>query len=231
MMNEIFNSLKNGLIVSCQAEVNDPFNSPETLTLFAKAAVMGGAVGIRSEGIEKLKAILAEVKAPVIGLLKSKFEDGFVRITGSFNEVEKLNNIGCRIIAVDGTFRKREGMRGPEFISEIKKKFDCSIMADISTYAEGTACADFGADCVSSTLSGYTPDTKFYPMDKPDFEIIEKLAKDLSIPVIAEGRINRPEYATGMIIRGAWCVVVGSAITRPRIITNWYVDAINTGLQ
>jgi N-acylglucosamine-6-phosphate 2-epimerase len=231
MMNEIFNSLKCGLIVSCQAEENDPFNSPEAVTLFAKAAIMGGAAGIRSEGIEKLKAILAEVKVPVIGLLKSKFEDGLVRITGSFNEVEKLKKIGCHIIAVDGTFRKREGMRGPEFISEIKKKLDCIIMADVSTYAEGIACADFGADCISSTLSGYTTDTKFYPMDKPDFEIIEKLTRDLSIPVIAEGRINRPDNASAMIARGAWSVVVGTAITRPRIITSWYIDAIKAGLQ
>jgi N-acylglucosamine-6-phosphate 2-epimerase len=230
-MKEIFNLIKRGLIVSCQAEGDDPFNSPEAVTLFAKAAVMGGAVGIRSEGIEKTKFILREVNVPVIGLLKSKFEDGYVRITGSFDNVEQLIKTGCQIIAVDGTFRKREGLRGPEFISEIKKRFDIVIMADISTYAEGVACVDYGADCISTTLSGYTPDTKYYPMDKPDFDIIEKLVKDVSIPIIAEGRINRPEQASGMIARGAWSVVVGTAITRPRIITSWYVEAIKSGLQ
>ena len=230
-MKEIFNLIKRGLIVSCQAEGDDPFNSPEAVTLFAKAAVMGGAVGIRSEGIEKTKSILREVKVPVIGLLKSKFEDGYVRITGSFDDVEQLIKTGCQIIAVDGTFRKREGLRGPEFISEIKKRFDIIIMADISTYAEGVACVDYGADCISTTLSGYTPDTKYYPMDKPDFDIIEKLVKDVSIPIIAEGRINRPEQASGMIARGAWSVVVGTAVTRPRVITSWYVEAIKAGLQ
>jgi len=230
-MKEIFNLIKRGLIVSCQAEGDDPFNSPEAVTLFAKAAVMGGAVGIRSEGIEKTKFILREVNVPVIGLLKSKFEDGYVRITGSFDDVEQLIKTGCQIIAVDGTFRKREGLRGPEFISEIKKKNDVIIMADISTYAEGVACVDYGADCISTTLSGYTPDTKYYPMDKPDFDIIEKLVKDVSIPIIAEGRINRPEQASGMIARGAWSVVVGTAITRPKSITSWYVEAIKAGLQ
>lgn len=230
-MKDIFNSLKHGLIVSCQAEEDSPFNSPEAVTMFAKAAVQGGAVGIRSEGIEKTKMILSEVNVPVIGLLKSKFEDGFVRITGSFHEVEQLNKISCHIIAVDGTFRKREGLRGPEFISEIKSRFDAVIMADVSAYAEGIACADYGADCISTTLSGYTPDTKFYPMDKPDFDLVEKLARNVKIPVIAEGRINRPEFASGMIARGAWSVVVGTAITRPPKITSWYVEAIKSSLH
>ena len=199
--------------------------------MFAKAAVQGGAAGIRSEGVEKTKMIFSQVNVPVIGLLKSKFEDGFVKITGSFDDVEKLVNIGCHIIAIDGTFRKREGLRGPEFISEVKSKFKTLIMADVSTYAEGMACADYGADCISTTLSGYTPDTKFYPMDKPDFDLVEKLVRDVKIPVIAEGRINRPDHASAMIARGAWSVVVGTAITRPKSITSWYVEAIKAGLQ
>ena len=230
-MNEIFKSLKNGLIVSCQAEDDSPFNSPEAVVMFAKAAVQGGAAAIRSEGVEKTKMIMSQVHVPVIGLLKSKFEDGFVKITGSFEEVEKLFNIGCHIIAIDGTFRKREGLRGPEFISDVKSRFNTIVMADVSTYAEGIACADYGADCISTTLSGYTPDTKYYPMDKPDYDIVEKLVRDVKIPVIAEGRINRPEFASGMIARGAWCVVVGTAITRPKSITNWYIEAIKSGLQ
>ncbi len=230
-MSEIFKSLKNGLIVSCQAEDDSPFNSPEAVVMFAKAAVQGGAAAIRSEGVEKTKMILNQVHVPVIGLLKSKFEDGYVRITGSFKEVEKLFEIGCHIIAIDGTFRKREGLRGPEFISEVKSRFNTIVMADVSTYAEGLACADYGADCISTTLSGYTPDTKYYPMDKPDYDIVEKLVRDVKIPVIAEGRINRPEFASGMIARGAWCVVVGTAITRPKSITSWYVEAIKAGLQ
>lgn len=230
MIKEIFNSLKHGLIVSCQAEEDSPFNSPQAVALFAKAAVQGGAVGIRSEGIEKTKMILSEVNVPVIGLLKSKFDDGFVRITGSFSEVEMLKKIGCHIIAIDGTFRKREGLRGPEFISELKKRFDAVIMADVAAYDEGIACADCGADCISTTLSGYTPDTKNFPLDKPDFELVKKLVKDVKIPIIAEGRINRPEYAAAMIANGAWSVVVGTAITRPKIITSWFVEAIKASL-
>ncbi|MCU7497403.1 MAG: N-acetylmannosamine-6-phosphate 2-epimerase, partial [Ignavibacteria bacterium] len=46
---KIFERLKHGLVVSCQAEGDSPFNSPEGVAMFARAAVQGGAKGIRSE--------------------------------------------------------------------------------------------------------------------------------------------------------------------------------------
>jgi len=227
-MKQVFEELKDGLIVSCQSEGEDPFNSPEGVTLFARAAEMGGAKGIRSEGITKTKSILANVKIPVIGLIKSQFEDGLVRITGSFKDFESLLEIGCHIIAVDGTFRKREGLKGPEFINHLKKKYNAIIMADIATFEEAIACVESGADCVSTTLSGYTPDTKHLNTDKPDFELLKRLVKNLNVPVFAEGRYNTPELCAEAIKIGAWSVVVGTAITRPRIVTGWFVSAIES---
>jgi N-acylglucosamine-6-phosphate 2-epimerase len=222
----IFDKIHKGLIVSCQSDVGDPFDSPEYTALFAKTAVMGGARGIRARGKESIEKILTVVDVPVIGLTKSQFEDGWVRISGSFGEVEELVESRCHIIAVDGTFRKREDLSGPEFIQELKKRYDCIIMADISTYSEGIACADYGADCVSSTLSGYTPDTQFYPKDEPDYNLVAKLSREITIPIIAEGKINHPKFAKHMIEYGAWAVVVGTAITRPRVITKWFCDEI-----
>ncbi len=187
---------------------------------------MGGAKGIRSEGKEKTKMIIENVNLPVIGLIKSQFDDGSVKITGTFEDFEALSKIGCDIIAVDGTFRKREGLTGPEFINHLKKNFDAIICADISTYDEAIACVENGADFVSTTLSGYTPETKHLNTDKPDFDLLNQLTKKLKVPVVAEGRYNKPEFAARAIRIGAWCVVVGTAITRPRIITSWFVDAI-----
>jgi len=34
-----------------------------------------------------------------------------------------------------------------------------------------------------------------------------------------------------MIKRGAWGVVVGTAITRPRVITQWYINAMKESLE
>lgn len=226
MNNEIISKLKHGLIVSCQAEVDSPFDSPEGVTLFAKAAVAGGAVGIRSEGIEKSKMILESVDVPVIGLIKSKFNDGSVRITGSFSDVDDLSAINCSIIAIDGTFRKRDGLTGPEFIHRIKSEFDALIMADIAKEDEAIECEHAGADLISTTLNGYTPDTEADKIISPNFELVKSLSQKIKKPLIAEGRINSPEAAKQMIKLGAYAIVVGTAITRPQIITSWYVDAL-----
>lgn len=225
MKNNLIKSLKKGIIVSCQSEGEDPFNKPEYVALFAKAAEMGGAIGIRTEGSEKLKAIKRITKLPVIGLIKSTFDDGYVRITGSFNDVEDLIMSGADIIAIDGTFRLREGMTGPEMIQEVKKKYKCVVLADIATFDEGIACEASGADCVSTTLSGYTSYSKAID-NTPDFDLIEKLSQNLNVPLFAEGRINTPAEAAKSIQLGAYAVITGTAITRPRVITKWYVDAI-----
>jgi len=227
MINPVFEKIKGGLVVSCQAEGDSPFNTPEGVTMFAKAAVQGGAVAIRSQGKDKTNAIISGVNVPVIGLIKSEFDDGYVKITGTYKDVEDLLEIKTDIIAVDGTFRLREGLTGPEFIAEIKKRWDCTIMADIATVEEALACADAGADCISTTLSGYTPETKKLKTDSPDFELVKNLVGRFTQPIFAEGRINNPEWAAEMVSLGVWGVVVGSAITRPHLITEWYVKAIN----
>ena len=230
-MSELIKQLKNSMIVSCQSEGDDPFNAdPEYMALFARAAEMGGAKGIRTQGIAKLKAIKLAVNLPVIGLLKDKFSDGTVRITGSFNEVEQLIEAKSDIIAIDGTFRNREGLSGPDFISECKKRYGCLILADIATYEEAIACEKAGADCISTTLNGYTPETLQFH-DGPNFDVLEQIVKDVKIPVFAEGRYNTPAEAKHAMELGAYAVISGTAITRPRVCTSWFVQAVNEGIM
>lgn len=225
-MNELLKQLKGGMIVSCQAEGDDPFNAnPEYMALFAKAAEMGGAIGIRTQGIEKLKAIKRVTKLPVIGLLKSQFPDGTVCITGSFDEVEQLIAAGSDIVAIDGTFRNREGLTGPEFIKETKKRYGCLVLADIATYEEAKACEEAGADCISTTLNGYTPGTLQFH-DGPNYQVLKDCVKGLTAPVFAEGRYNTPAEAGKAMEIGAFAVISGTAITRPRVITQWFVNEI-----
>lgn len=225
-MNKLIEQLKGGMIVSCQAEGDDPFNAdPEYMALFARAAEMGGAIGIRTQGIAKLEAIKRATPLPVIGLLKSQFEDGTVRITGSFNEVEQLIQSNSDIVAIDGTFREREGLTGPDFIKAVKQRYGCLVLADIATYSEAKACEKAGADCVSTTLNGYTPDTMQYH-DGPNYDVLKECVNDLSIPVFAEGRYNTPAEAGEAMKLGAYAVISGTAITRPRVITQWFVDEI-----
>lgn len=230
-INPVLYTLQNKLIVSCQAIGNSPFNSPEGVTQLAKAAEIGGAAGIRSEGIAKTRMIISTVSLPVIGLVKSTFEDGMVRITGAFSDVADLLAIGTHIIAIDGTFRKREGLTGPEFIRQVKQEYPCIVLADIARMDEGEACIEAGADAVSTTLSGYTPETVASMHSGPDFKLLEQLTKNSPVPVFAEGRINTPSDAATMMQLGAWGVIVGSAITNPVYVTQWYNDAIKLVVQ
>ena len=224
--NSVINSLKNGMIVSCQAEGTDPFNeNPEYMALFARAAEMGGAIGIRTQGIAKLEAIKRATQLPVIGLLKSQFPDGMVKITGSFAEVEQLIVAKADIVAIDGTFREREGMTGPDFIKVVKEKYGCLVLADIATYEEAKACENAGADCVSTTLNGYTPETMQYH-EGPNYDVLNECVNGLDIPVFAEGRYNTPAEAGKAMELGAYAVISGTAITRPRVITQWFVEEI-----
>jgi len=223
----ILKALKGEIIVSCQAEKDDPFNKPEYIALFAKAAQMGGAKCVRSEGIDNILAIKRIVDLPIIGLVKDTYEDGFVKITGSFKDVEKLVKINCDIIAIDGTFRVRDGLTGPDFIYQIKQKNNCLVLADISTVEEAIASVEAGADCVATTLSGYTPETQNKNLH-PDFELIKILSKKVRVPIFAEGRIKTPMEAKKAIEMGAYSIVIGSAITRPRLITSWFVTSLNS---
>lgn len=226
MQTNFLEKIKGGMIVSCQSEGDDPFNAdPEYMALFARAAEIGGAIGIRTQGIEKLKAIKRSVKLPVIGLLKSQFPDGTVCITGTFNEVEQLIHAGSDIIAIDGTFREREGLSGPEFIKEVKKRYGCLVLADIATFEEAKACEKAGADCISTTLNGYTPDTLQFH-DGPNYDVLKDCIHGLSVPVFAEGRYNTPLEAGKAMELGAFAVISGTAITRPRVITQWFVNEI-----
>ena len=81
-----------------------------------------------------------------------------------------------------------------------------------------------GFDLVSTTLSGYTADTKDRAL--PDFELMRRLSRSLSIPVIGEGGIWSPEELREAMEQGVFACVVGTAITRPREITRRFVEAI-----
>lgn len=71
---------------------------------------------------------------------------------------------------------------------------------------------------------GYSADTK--GTEIPCFPMLEKLAQDLTIPLIAEGGIWEPQQLQKAFACGAYAAVIGTAITRPREITKRFVNAI-----
>jgi N-acylglucosamine-6-phosphate 2-epimerase len=92
-------------------------------------------------------------------------------------------------------------------------------MADISTLEEGITAERAGAAIVSTTLCGYTSYTSLSEDADPSFDLLEELVRHVECPVVAEGRIWTPEEACMVLSKGAFAVTVGSAITRPQLIT------------
>lgn len=220
-MNEILARIEGGLIVSCQAAGENPLTGAHFMAAMARAAAMGGAVGIRTNGPDCVRAIREAVDLPLIGLYKQDHPGYDVYITPTWDAAQPIIEAGADIIAVDATLRPRP--KGETLAGLIERIHAAGklVMADISTLEEGIEAARLGADLVGTTLSGYTP---YSPQqEEPDFELVRALARAVSVPVIAEGRYFTPEEVNRALELGAYAVVVGTAITNPWKITERFV--------
>ncbi|WP_342550178.1 N-acetylmannosamine-6-phosphate 2-epimerase [Paenibacillus sp. FSL P2-0089] len=223
MSKNILERLHLGLIVSCQALLDEPLHGPEIMARMAVAAAEGGAIAIRANGAADVRAIKQAVALPVIGIVKRNYPDSDVYITPTLRETEELLEAGADIIAFDGTRQTRPGNCTLEQIIDLLKASPVASMADISTLEEALYAESLGVSCVSTTLSGYTPYSR--QQEGPNLELLEQAAQRLKIPVIAEGRISQPAQVEAALDLGAYAVVVGSAITRPQLITRPFAAA------
>lgn len=222
--------LNRGLIVSCQALAGEPLFGADHMAAMARAAVKGGAIAIRANTPIDIRAIRAAVDLPIIGLFKENLPGYQVYITPTRTHAKAIAEAGADYVALDATTCSRpssEPLSG--LVRYIHEDLDKAVVADISTYAEGLHAQDLGADYVLTTLSGYTSQSSH--SDKPDFKLIERLAHDLSVPLIAEGRIATPRQAVEALNLGAYAVVVGTAITRPQWITAQFATAVMKALR
>ncbi|RJE83973.1 N-acetylmannosamine-6-phosphate 2-epimerase [Paenibacillus sp. 1011MAR3C5] len=212
------------LVVSCQALADEPLHGSSYMAGMARAVVEGGAGGIRANSPEDIRVIRSSVGLPIIGLWKRDYEGYEMYITPTVQDAIAVHEAGADIVAIDATGRPRpDGMSLQDSIAVLKDR-GISIMADISTFEEGLHAAACGADYVSTTLAGYTP---YSEGPIPRLDLVARLADRLEVPVVAEGGIWTPEQAALALERGAWFVVVGSAITRPQLITAKYRAAMD----
>ena len=217
----LFESLRGQLVVSCQAHPGSPLRTPAIIAALALAAEQGGASAIRLQGFADAEAVRAVTALPLIGLTKTDRPDTAVYITPTAAEAVRLVELGCEVVAVDATLRPR-----PEPFREIVRAVHAAgglLMADISTLEEGRQAYLDGADILSTTLSGYTPESPV--LDGPDWGLMQALQAE-GLSFMAEGRIGSPAEARRALTLGALAVVVGSAITRPDVLTRQFADAL-----
>lgn len=222
----VLEKIKGKLIVSCQALENEPLHGPHIMRKVAKAVKEGGAVAIRANGYDDIVAIKEETGLPIIGLVKRNYKNCDAYITPTVKEINELIASGCEIIAMDATNRCHPD--NVSLVNKVKMIHDAGLvaMADISTYEEALYAESVGFDVVSTTLSGYTPYSE--QLIGPDIKLVEKLVKDLKIPVIAEGRITTVEELKQIKALNPFSIVIGSAITRPQTITQKFIEAYSS---
>ena len=227
--------LKDGLVVSCQAAEGEPLCHRGHILALALSALNGGAHGLRLEGADNIKHVRQNTIVPIVGLTKSKLvpEKDWIKhvyITPTFEDAQEIADAGADIIAIDATDRRRPGNITPaQLIERIHKELGKPVWADVSNLAEGLAAAQAGADVVSTTLSGYTQETQIPPESSgPDLKLLEALLRLTDKPVVLEGRVWLPSEVAEAFSLGAFACVVGSAITRPQLITQRFVKAMQS---
>ncbi len=225
---EILESLKGGLIVSCQVQHDDPIYSEEMPVKMAEAAQWAGAVGIRANSPEQIRAIREAVDLPIIGLYKIWQEGTDVFITPTLEAAKQVYEAGADIIALDCTEQMINGREAYHLLPEVKEALpEAIIFADVSTYEEAKRALELGADVIGPTLYGYTRQTK--DIEQPDLREFARMCRDFGDQayLIMEGHIYTPEDAIKCLYLGAHAVVVGSAITRPHLTAKRFVDLIS----
>lgn len=226
-MNNVVNKLKGMIVVSVQAMPSEPLYLEKCMVAMMKSVVNGGAGALRVAGVRDVKNAKRLFHIPVIGITKPnvipKNWKEIVYITPTVKDVIDLIEAGADVIALDGTQRKRPNN---EKLADLIKYIHINkrvAMADISTLEEGLKAKEAGADILSTTLAGYTIESANSPADGPDFELLKQLVEQTGLPVVLEGRIWEPEQVNKAFELGAHCVVIGSAITRPQLITKRFV--------
>jgi len=222
-------ALKDVVVVSCQAAPGDPLENVDALRRIALACLQGGARGLRLNGGECVAAVRPHTGVPIIGLKKT-YLDGRLRITPDLAAAAELAKAGADIIAIDCTDRVwPAGEPWHRLIERIHQELRLPVMADIATLEEARAAAAAGADLIGTTLHGYTENTEH--AHGFSWPLLEDVIRETGRPVVAEGHISKPEEARRAIMAGAWCVVVGSAITRPGTITADFFHAVQRPLN
>jgi len=251
----IVQTLRHGLIASCQADEGASLRDPAIMAAIATAAVQGGAVAVRARGKHDIRAIAAVVTAPIIGLTKRHYPAidiqiknenlraistlnrlpnslkhyltnySPVYITPTWDDIVACLDAGADIVAVDATDRPR-----PDGLALPELVRRVRATSDALLMADIASLPD-GEAAAALGFDLISTTLAGYtacepPSSCPDLDLVAALVARVRVPIIAEGRITTPAQAAEALRRGAWAVCVGKAITAPQFITGRFVQAL-----
>jgi N-acylglucosamine-6-phosphate 2-epimerase len=225
---KLLDRLGGGLIVSCQAPLGHPLRDSGMIARLAVAADLGGAVAVRVNSTEDIRAVKDVTDLPVIGIYKVGQRNGRDLITPRLELVTALAAAGADVIALEATAETPSEHDDPtNLLRRVCAELDLPVMADVATIREGFAAWQAGADLVATTLSGYTA-ASTQDTTGPDLDLVASLSA-YGARTVGEGRYRTPEQVKEAFDRGAFAVVVGGAITDPVAITRRFTMVVPAG--
>lgn len=222
---DVLTRFRGRLVASCQPVDGGPMDRPDIVAAMAEAAILGGAAGLRIEGIENLRAVRPRVTVPLIGIVKCDSAATPVRITPRVADALALIEAGADVVAYDATPRPRED--GRDAILAAIRGAGALAMADCATAEDGRSALAGGAAILGTTLSGYTAGTDRRGPG-PDLDLVRAF-RGLGGFVMAEGRYDTPDDLRAALAAGADSVTVGTALTRLEIVTARFAAAMAAG--
>jgi N-acylglucosamine-6-phosphate 2-epimerase len=219
------NALKSGLIVSLTPSPQSPWKRPDDIARLAAAAAEGGAVAVKVDGPQAVKAVKA--LAPELIVLAVNIDDthgGAVRITPTTAHARALVDAGADVIELEADVEKRR-MDGQDLVELIEELvlLGPPVKAGVGCAEDAIVAVRAGASYVSSSTSGYTSDVT--KMKLPDIDLVGALVRSVAVPVIAERGYSSAQDVRAAFDAGALAVVVGSAIVDPVWLTKHFVKA------
>jgi len=222
----LLESLRGGIVVSCQARPGNPLEGAEAMVLMSRAAELGGARGLRVNGVRDIAAVRRTSALPIVGINRIEQPDSPVAITPTAVSAQAILDTGIRMVALDATHRTRPAGERLEDIIEVIQAHGALALGDLAIIDDLGPAVRAGVDAVGTTLSGYTAESP--PQAGPDFALLTELVKRSPVPVFAEGRYWTTDQVGEAFEIGAAFVVIGTAITNPMAITSRFVSAIES---
>ncbi len=230
-MREIVEKCLGQVVISCQAYEDTPLYGADNMKKMVECAVLGGAKVVRCcwpQDIAAARTVSDDLV--IIGINKIFPEDGNIDgifITPTFESAKAVIEAGADIVAVDSRIipsRGKEELRS--LLKQIREAYpEVGIMADCATYEDCMFCEETGyVDILSTTLSGEGANA----MPGPDIDLVKKLKANAKLPVNAEGRIWELADIDAVVAAGADMLTIGTAVTRPHLITKRFIDHYNS---
>ena len=218
--------LAGGLIVSVQTSATSPLAGSDTIALLARCAEQNGALGVRIEGAERIRAVRAAVALPIVGIVKREHPGFAPYITSSLPEVDEVAEAGADIVAFDATLRPHPDGATVEALVARAHERGLLAMADCADEADARAATWAGADVVATTLAGYTDATS--GRELPALDLVARIAS-LHPFAVCEGGIADARRASAAFGAGARAIVVGTAITNVDALVRRFVASTPNG--